>query len=120
MLTRGADIGLSRIDHASLPFFFTWRWLSGPRVYRSSRTIGSGRKLRGGCAHIGSWARVSLFDKRGYCATNGPSKTMLWVLPPPIVRRSFQLLSIAIFLACCLAAERRLAVHFTPFGGAFF
>ena len=52
---------LSRTDHAS---FFIWRWLSGPRVYPSSRTIGSGRKLRGGCAHIGSWARVFLFDKR--------------------------------------------------------
>jgi hypothetical protein len=56
---------LSRIDHASFTFFFIWRWLSGPRVYPSSRTIGSGRKSRGGCAHIGSWARVFLFDKRG-------------------------------------------------------
>lgn len=56
---------LSRIDHASFIFFFIWRWLSGPCVYPSSRTIGSGRKLRGGCAHIGSWARVFLFDKRG-------------------------------------------------------
>jgi hypothetical protein len=56
---------LSRIDHASFIFCFIWRWLSGPCVYPSSRTIGSGRKLRGGCAHIGSWARVFLFDKRG-------------------------------------------------------
>ena len=43
---------------------------------------------------------------RGYWATNSPNKTMLWVLPSPIPRHSCQLLLIATFLACCLAAER--------------
>ena len=36
---------LSRVDHASFTFFFIWRWLSGPRVYPSSRTIGSGPEV---------------------------------------------------------------------------
>ena len=67
---------LSRIDHASFIFFFIWRWLSGPRVYPSSRTIGSGRKLRGGCAHIGAGLECFCLTS-GVWATNSPTKTTL-------------------------------------------
>jgi hypothetical protein len=110
---------LSRIDHASFTFFFIWRWLSGPRVYPSSRTIGSGRKLRGGCAHIGRWLECFCL-KSGVLGNEQPKQDHAVGLAVPITRRSCHLLLTAIFLACCLAAERRLPTHFTPFGGAFF
>jgi hypothetical protein len=89
-LTRGAGLRLSRIDHASFTFFFIWRWLSGPRVYLSLNRELLG--VAGSCA-VAGWA------------TSGPNTTRPCVLPPPIARRSCQLLLIAIFLACRL--ERR-------------
>ena len=91
------------------------RWTSIPR-----------RELLGVAGSCAVAAPISGDGLECFCLKSGvlgneqPKQDHAVGLAVPITRCSCHLLLTAIFLACCLAAERRLPTHFTPFGGAFF
>jgi hypothetical protein len=119
MLTRGADIG----------------YLGSTMPRSPSSSFGDGsvdlvyiprRELLGVAGSCAVAAPISGDGLECFCLKSGvlgneqPKQDHAVGLAVPITRRSCHLLLTAIFLACCLAAERRLPTHFTPFGGAFF
>ena len=119
MLTRGADIG----------------YLGSTMPRSPSSSFGDGsvdlvyiprRELLGVAGSCAVAAPISGDGLECFCLKSGvlgneqPKQDHAVGLAVPIARRSCHLLLTAIFLACCLAAERRLPTHFTPFGGAFF
>jgi hypothetical protein len=119
MLTRGADIGYlgSTIPRSPSSSFGDG---SVDLVYIPRREL---LGVAGSCAVA---APISGDGLECFCLKSGvlgneqPKQDHAVGLAVPITRCSCHLLLTAIFLACCLAAERRLPTHFTPFGGAFF
>jgi hypothetical protein len=118
MLTRGADIG----------------YLGSTMPRSPSSSFGDGsvdlvyiprRELLGVAGSCAVAAPISGDGLECFCLKSGvlgneqPKQDHAVGLAIRITRRSCHLLLTAIFLACCLAAERRLPTHFTPFGGAF-
>jgi hypothetical protein len=113
MLTRGADIG----------------YLGSTMPRSPSSSFGDGsvdlvyiprRELLGVAGSCAVAAPISGDGLECFCLKSGvlgneqPKQDHAVGLAVPITRRSCHLLLTAIFLACCLAAERRLPTHFTP------